>query len=283
MDLKDLFFPIPEFSDDYVINCKGEVRNKHGTKMKVSTVGYPQVQCNRKCRMVHVILAQLFIPNDDPKTKTQVNHKNGNKADYSLGNLEWVTPSENIRHSHAQGNYKKRKQRDFDHSDEKWMAVAHPTFSHLYEASKDGHIRSSKTHQIISQCQNNEGYMRVTLSNKNFHQTLLVHRLIASTFCKKLSDEQMQVNHKNKIRNDNRVENLEWITRSNNVIHAKGNTVQLTSSNGTVKEFASPIVAARYLIGEGITNAKDKSISDNIQACIRKGTFKYLGFTWKYT
>ena len=55
----------------------------------------------RHCRYVHRLVAEGFIPN--PSNKPQVNHKDGNKSNNSLGNLEWVTEAENTRHAFAQG------------------------------------------------------------------------------------------------------------------------------------------------------------------------------------
>jgi hypothetical protein len=48
---------------------------------------------------LHQLVAEAFIPNPDPLNKTQVNHKDTNKQNNNDWNLEWVTPSENVRHA----------------------------------------------------------------------------------------------------------------------------------------------------------------------------------------
>ena len=52
---------------------------------------------SRKPKLIHRLVADAFIPN--PDNKREVNHKDGNKFNNDVSNLEWVTPSENQLHS----------------------------------------------------------------------------------------------------------------------------------------------------------------------------------------
>ena len=55
----------------------------------------------RKSYYIHRLVAQTFIPN--PENKPQVNHKDGNKLNNHIDNLEWVTQSENMIHASITG------------------------------------------------------------------------------------------------------------------------------------------------------------------------------------
>ena len=62
---------------------------------------------------------------------------------------------------------------------------------------------------------NNKGYQYVGLSKNGKRKGMLVHRLVALAFIPNLENKS-QINHKNEIKNDNVVENLEWCTASYN-------------------------------------------------------------------
>lgn len=55
--------------------------------------------CDKKRYYAHRLLALHFIPNKE--NKREVNHKDGNRLNNCLTNLEWVTPSENVKHAHT--------------------------------------------------------------------------------------------------------------------------------------------------------------------------------------
>lgn len=87
----------------YFVSPKGNVYNKHGEVMQgaVDRCGYRHVILNRKNKNVHRLIAEAFIPN--PKHLRCVNHKDGNKLNNSVENLEWCTHSQNTRHSYRNG------------------------------------------------------------------------------------------------------------------------------------------------------------------------------------
>ena len=56
-----------------------------------------------KNQRLHRAVAELFLPNPNPDVFTDVNHKDGNKANNAVSNLEWCTRSENIQHAYNTG------------------------------------------------------------------------------------------------------------------------------------------------------------------------------------
>ena len=55
----------------------------------------------RKNRSIHRLMCETFLPN--PENKAHVNHKDGNKLNNSIDNLEWATEKENSQHAVATG------------------------------------------------------------------------------------------------------------------------------------------------------------------------------------
>lgn len=87
-----------------------------------------------------------------------------------------------------------------------------------YQVSSEGNIRNTKTKQILIGDTNNIGYRRVTLYTP-IRKRFFVHRLVALHFCEGYS-EGMVVNHKDGNKQNNNYTNLEWVTHSENDLHA---------------------------------------------------------------
>lgn len=99
---------IPGTDGEYRISNHGKVMTaKTGRTLSpaIDARGYERVCLFKKDRThrykVHRLVAITFIPN--PENKEQVNHKDGNKRNNSVDNLEWVTNAENMHHSRANG------------------------------------------------------------------------------------------------------------------------------------------------------------------------------------
>lgn len=87
-----------------------------------------------------------------------------------------------------------------------------------YEVSDRGDIRNKYTNKVLSS-KYDRGYERVTLYNKGIRNMKQVHRIVAEAFIDNPENKD-EVNHINGDKRDNRIQNLEWCTRSANMKHA---------------------------------------------------------------
>ena len=90
--------------NDYEITRDGRVINKltnHTLSPQPNGKGYLRVSIGKKLYFVHRLVAMQYIPN--PNNYEQVNHKDGDKTNNSVENLEWVTNQGNRTHAVANG------------------------------------------------------------------------------------------------------------------------------------------------------------------------------------
>jgi len=174
-----------------------------------------------------------------------------------------------------------------------WRAIS--GFEGLYEASSLGRVRSldrvivqaskwgtemrfPKRGKVLTPRPDGSGYPVLQLRRDNRSHAINVHRLIAIAF---LGERKgMHVNHINGIKSDNRIENLEWCTRSENMQHARriGLVTDHKPVIGTPKNGGDPITfpsiaeAARQLGGS----------TGNIQSAAKGRAPSAYGYRWKY-
>ncbi len=135
------WLPIKDYEGGYQVSDHGRIRGKFGLrKITDNGAGYKNVSlkkqgCKQKVVYVHRLTAQHFITN--PDNLPQVNHKDGNKSNNHVDNLEWVSPSQNIKDAHAKGQMIRRT-RDVTKIDIKSAIFVREMYRRYKETGKVG-------------------------------------------------------------------------------------------------------------------------------------------------
>lgn len=182
---------------------------------------------------------------------------------------------------------------------EEWKFVKN--YEGYYEVSTHGRVRSvdrktnaaiknntqtTKKGKMLKLSLKRNGYLAFDASKENECKTKTVHRVIAETFIANTENKAV-VNHKNGIKTDNRVSNLEWVTNSENTQHAYELGLLKSTKNKEVKciennmIFRSSYQAAEWLNLTRFKNSKQiAGMARNIRAvCVGK-TKSAFGYRW---
>ena len=152
-------------------------------------------------------------------------------------------------------------------------------FSGAYQVSDMGNVRSmdylhTGRIQNLAPAKSSNGYLSVMLFRDGKSKRHSVHALVAKAFVKNKSDGT-EVNHKNGDKMDNRAQNLEWCTKSENAQHAVsvlGRRVRPVLCVETGERFPSIIAASKA------TSMDSSSIAKNAKG--KKPSVR--GMHWKY-
>ena len=159
-----------------------------------------------------------------------------------------------------------------------------PKYEGLYQASNLGKIKSlpksvnnrfkdiPKEERILKPSKSKNGYLRVVLVKEGIKKYISVHRLVAITF---LANELglEQVNHKNKNKEDNRAENLEWCNGKYNTRYSVAKKIEQYDMEGN---FIKKWNCIRDVETElGIKN-------NNLNHCLKNINKSAGGYIWRY-
>jgi len=83
----------------------------------------------------------------------------------------------------------------------------------LYKISNTGLIKSVRRNELLKLCNDAYGYLKVTLCKNNNKKQCKVHRLVCETFLK-IPNYKLDVNHIDGDKKNNKISNLEWVTKN---------------------------------------------------------------------
>ena len=231
----------------------------------------------------HRLVASYFIPN--PNNLPIVNHKDGNKQNNSVENLEWATYSENNFHAYRTGlkpqtnGIDQRMQYKEDLENEIWKQYEDTT----YYISNKGRIKNIKTNNLLKGKVTSRGYIEWCLSTPDKmpkKKSYLAHRLVYQAFGGELKEGYV-INHIDGDKTNNNINNLEQILPSENIKHSY---YQLNNSNlkkvgkydledNLIEVYASCADAAR----------QNPGCYPNLICNVCNGKTKtHKGYKWKY-
>lgn len=271
--------------NNYYIYDNGDVLNISTNKILKGSIGengykyYRLSKDNNKTMFyAHRLVAEHFLEN--PNFLPIVNHKDGNKLNNQLSNLEWVSCSENTKHAHDNNLIKQVSKREYykeDLENEQWKKI----YDYNYSISTYGRVRNDNTLLLLKPsliC----GYYKVRLSKDGIVKDMIIHKLVYCIFHDMLNiPDGYVIDHINACKTDNRLDNLRLITLSENVKAALYDTKtnssckkveQLTLTDKHIAYFNSVAEAARKL----------KLDSSTISKVCRGINKSHGGFHFKY-
>ena len=145
-----------------------------------------------------------------------------------------------------------------------------------YSVSNTGHVRNNDTGKILKPL-NLNGYCQVGLHYNNNHKKCLIHRLVAQAFIPNPNNYPI-VNHKDEIKNNNCVENLEWCTQLYNNQYGTGKDRMIKAQPNRIPckidnlIFVSLRSAAKYL---GCSHR-------HLHGLLKYGIYNYNGHSIQY-
>lgn len=124
---------------------------------------------------------------------------------------------------------------------------------------------------VIQLFKTKRGYMQLILHNAGSQKRFFVHRLVAMAFIENPENKE-EVNHKNGIKHDNSVHNLEWATRIENHRHASvtgllSTELRISNAKQTIKK----AISAAVLVNKKIDENVKQDIRENYQRRFKRG------------
>lgn len=153
-----------------------------------------------------------------------------------------------------------------------------------YVIYRDGKLFSAKRNKFLKPHKIPNGYLQYRLYDENRKQRVfLAHRLVAIAFIDNPHNKPT-VNHINNIRTDNRVENLEWATQSEQMIQAyrNGKKSNYQTKHGKDHPKSKPVTNGVKVYETGLSAERDGFWSSAISLACRGKLKTHGGYKWSF-
>ena len=153
----------------------------------------------------------------------------------------------------------------------------------FYCGLRKEHLERPTKEKILNYNKSNRGYLQVCLTKDGKSKTYTVHRLVAKAFLPNLKNKK-QVNHIDGNKENNSIDNLEWVTSSENNKHAfitglnKPHNMRKVNQYDLQGNFIKQWNSITDFLKENDLNLKNS----NITTCCKGKRKNAYGFIWKY-
>lgn len=268
--------------ENYQIDEDGNIFNTSSQKFLKGSIGengykYYRLSKDGRKKMfyAHRLVAEHFLPNIE--NLPVVNHKDGDKLNNNVNNLEWVSYNDNAKHWHS-NREKINVNREYyieDLPNEEWKQYKN------YLVSSCGRVRHKKNNNLLKPslaC----GYYKVRLSNNGLVEDCLIHKLVWSLFSTyDMPDSNTVIDHIDGNKLNNNINNLRRITLSENIRAA----LYEQKTNSSAKRVGQYSLEGDFLNEFVSTRAAAEALnldSSTISKVCRGKNKTHGGFIFKY-
>ena len=163
MKSNEIWKDIPEYEGLYKASSLGKIKSLNYNQQKYEKIlkpvkqanGYYLINLKGKVLLLHRVIAKTFIEN--PKNYKTVNHKDGNKSNNRVSNLEWCSYSDNLKHAYknklktATSNHLKKKIIQLDKNGD---------FIKIWSCSKEAEKELGIDHSNILSCCSHKNHFK---------------------------------------------------------------------------------------------------------------------------